>query len=364
MRRGSSAFLAVVPIILGSLCASELAAQTDPPKTIDLEYLRTPTSPALSLLGVNPAVIARPSTPRALATELVSSGRAGIIPNNYAIEVAPYWLTPRPTLTYASYIGPTMGQSLRETFTLSAATAHADSGTDSSVTRVAFGARTIPLRGRPSARFNALSKAFVSLQDARLDSLDKYLNARTKADSIRLVASLDKQADSLRVLARSMGAQEPVGVFWEVASAGSFDIPDASFDAGRVGQIAAWTTFSYRLDAPRLEIITLARGLRDRRSGAQNAFDAGARFQATIGDLGISSEFVNRTAYGGYNAASPLRSSTRAVGMVDYRASDDLYLTMSFGRDYALPNARHPLITRIGVQLGYGNKPAIRAPNG
>jgi hypothetical protein len=350
------------------------------PRTIELNNLRTPTSAAFELLDVAPTAIARPTMPRALAIELLSRTKGGsVIPNNYALEVAPYWLVPRPALTYEQYTRPTTAQSIVQSLSISFATARPapapDSASDSAATQVALGIRTIPIAGRPSARFLALERQLDSMQRARIatvraqaDALDAA--AQRAADSIATL--LARQADSMRAIARAMGSTgaERVGTFVEVAAAAAAAYPSSTFDDGRFSRLGVWGTVSYRLESPRLDVVGLLRFLRDLRGPDQNALDLGGRLLWLNGDFTVSAELVSRTAFDisgteqvGNSLQRALTSSTRAVGILDYRAAEGIYVTMSFGRDYAsLVTNRHPLVAIFGIQFLYGDKPLVKSP--
>jgi len=74
-------------------------------KTSDFDKLKTPSSPAFTLLGVSPSEIQRPSTPKAVAMALGQfvSGTSLVVPKNFALEVTPFWLAHHPDLTLEDY---------------------------------------------------------------------------------------------------------------------------------------------------------------------------------------------------------------------------------------------------------------------
>ena len=120
----------VLPLLLlAQVVASPAHADAaGPPNTdlpADLIVLRTPASPAFVALGVSPTEVQRPTTPAAFASDLVSSFRGQsnslVLPQGFALEVAPYWLAPRYDLTYTEYAKEGW-QSLYRNATLSIAT--------------------------------------------------------------------------------------------------------------------------------------------------------------------------------------------------------------------------------------------------
>lgn len=404
-----------------ALCLSSNAyAQTDEkPKEIELDNFRTPASPAFTLLDVSPTTIARPTTPRALSTELLSkTHRGSIIPNNYALEVAPFWLVPHPTLSYKQYTEPSLAQSIVQSFSVSLATARADSTSDTSSTQVALGLRILPLGGRVSSKFLALQHQLDTIQRRRLgpvrdqaDALDEVdetvaellvlrrdleaaraANNTARANALRTQIGraearrsaarsnadaateiLARQADTLRTLALEMGSAraEKVGFFLELAAGLAASIPQGDFDHGKFSRAGTWGTLGYRLESPHIDLLGLLRLLRDVRKEDQNALDAGGRIHLALHNVGISGEWVNRTAYkiesaigeGSADRTLSFSSSSRATAIVDYRAAEDIYITMTFGRDYKkLTEARHPLVAAVGFQFLFGQKPVVKLP--
>jgi hypothetical protein len=395
------------------------ALDAQKPSSIELDNLKTPTSPAFELLGVSPTAIARPATPRALATELLSSTNQGtVLPNSYALEVAPYWLRPRPKLTFQEYTAPSAGQSIRQTFTVSFATSR-DSAADSTLTRAAIGVRLLPLSGRASRKFNSLLASLDSIQRTRprlarkladaLDTLDEISARRPRLDSAlaaatsardapaiaaakraiandsataeqargdtaSVTAELQTKADTQRVLARAMGdaSAERMGHFLVFAGGLSGAAPDGLADQLRLSRVGAWATYSYRLESPRFDLIALLRFLHDGAGEDQNALDAGGRLLWLYRDLGISGEWVYRSAFavseatpvpGGTQRTVTLRSSSRIVGVAEYRATDAMYVTMTFGQDFKdLGVERRPLVAVFGLKLLYGDKPSVVLP--
>jgi hypothetical protein len=383
-----SAFVAC--LTLASAGATRADAQGDPARSrrIELDNLRTPTSPAFTILGVAPTAVARPMTPRALALELLSQAEnASAIPDDYALEVAPYWLRPRPTLSFKAYTEPDVAQSLRQSFAVSFATSRADTTADTQATDIALGVRASPNAGRPSRKFNALLASLDSMQRARLplvrgqadilDELDALGGGQPQTRAVlraRLAAAeraLASQADSIRVIATTIGEQEAerVGLFTELAVALAATYPSNRFEGGRLGRVGAWGALSYRMEAPRLDVIALARFQRDFLALDENSLDVGGRLYWLDDRLGISAELVNRTAFqlGAVPTDAPtvrrtltFESSNRLVGTVDYRASDALYVSLSFGHDHQAPGVDgHPLVAVLAVSFQWGDKPIV-----
>ena len=377
-----------------------LGAQ-EPPKQIELDYLRTPSSPAFVLLGVSPTSITRPATPRALATELLSSTNRGtVVPNNFAVEFAPYWLTSRPALTYDEYVH---GEPKAfRTLSISLATSKADTSADSLAVQMALGVRVQPLAGTVSKKFaqgeqklerfqrsrTPLIRALADSSDAveeaeaevaRLDTAgtdEQRQVAGGRLDVARQAAAraqrrLDVQEDSIRLVVQEMGSPdaERMGHFLELASALGVAYPTATFESGKFSRFGLWSTYTYRWES-RVDAIALGRVLLDLGGDGTNAADVGGRLHYAHSDLGVSAEWVTRATFDLGDATTvgdatqrtlTLTASNRVVGVVDYRAADGLYVTFSFGQDFKkLGAARHPLVALFGMQLMYGDKPVVQ----
>src|SRR5262249_35024167 len=128
---------------------------------ISADDLKAPSTPAVALLGTAPTTIERPDSPRALVFNLASSiSDAGGVPQNYAAQVAPYWMRSHPDLLFHSYISPSIGESVVRSFAVSVATADWRVGSGSKATdlgsRIAVGASSIVLPGRVDAALTEL----------------------------------------------------------------------------------------------------------------------------------------------------------------------------------------------------------------
>jgi hypothetical protein len=154
----------------------------------DLNILKTPSSPALAVVGGVPVDIERATTPMGAAASLGSGIAQGLLVpgTNTAVEVTPYWLWPRPWLTDAR-VEETRGLAWARNLSFSlAATSGADpakspddiSTTDTGTTigapqagLVALGVRTTLWPGTPSevalacmARIDNFAKGDVELR--------------------------------------------------------------------------------------------------------------------------------------------------------------------------------------------------------
>src|SRR5207245_1874358 len=160
------------------------------------------------------SAVKRPTTPKALAASLLAAtGDLQFLPRNYAIDVAPYWLAPHPTLTYQQFHNPGLWQSIKQTASISLATSRS-SGTGivpDSGTAIGLGMRTFVAAGHPDRR------ALDSLT-ARLDTIQQQQNRaafqhRPQAEQDELRDQNDRATRALQAL-----VQERRGFMLEAAA--------------------------------------------------------------------------------------------------------------------------------------------------
>jgi hypothetical protein len=166
---------------------------------------------------------------------------------------------------------------------------------------------------------------------------------------------LREQALQLQTLNR-----QRAGWVLEVAAAIGAKVEDEDFDGGQVTRYGFWATPGYRL-ANRFVFLGVARYQRDKETGGQNLFDVGGRLQLDAEEFILSVEAVRRLLdnQAEFPRADDM-SSTRVVGTMDYRISDDYYLTASFGRDYqSTATGMSGLVSFLGLNVGLGRTPTV-----
>jgi hypothetical protein len=393
-------------------CASSLRAQVaEPSDAIELEGFRLSAPPALALLGIAPSSVSRPNTPRALIASLVSgTGSSGLVPNGYAVETSPYWLSRHPSLDLNRYYRASLGDRLLYFTALSAATSR-PSSSDSTArdARVSIALRTLLANGRPSRALAAVTDTMRRVQGAYIEQYRRWETAQAASSRLssqrtrlarneellstlttKLIAGDTKLRDStLRVLARRDSAHvqvaaaesadedatrlekqltnseerlsrlakefverdaEPDGFVLEVAAGVRSVFAGGEWDRARTDGIGLWMTPMYRLSAKHVEIIGVVRYLtRVVELDDADLFDVGARAGVTIGKGTFSGELVRRTV-----RDEDDMSSSRWAALFDYPLPARLHLVASFGSDYRRIDGRRPVIATLGVNLGLG----------
>lgn len=349
-----------------ALAAAPLHAQ----QSFTLESLKTPTSPAFVILGIEPTSVERPTTPRAFALGLLAPATepgAGLIPQDYAAEVAPYWIAPQRQLTWDEYFNPSVVQSILQTFSVSLAT-HTFSGTDTT-TGIGIGVRLTPVPGRSSSTADSLARALGTSQRARLSLLRARRRATTPDQIAEADSALSVNAAASQLIAQQLQANdERVGVRLQLAGATAAFYPGNDFQAGKIGGVGVWSTLGYRLERPGMDLLALGRYLRSEEGAQQNVWDVGGRAVLLASRFSASMEWVARSASdadgSGPGGQAALDSGTRIVGMFEYRATGDLFVSFSFGQDHPrVGDEGQPLVAILGGQFNFGAKPLISLPS-
>lgn len=130
----------LIPVLLAALFLSPQAHAQETKLTV-------PSSPAFSILNYEPTAVMHPTSYKSLAADVLNSfDKDGKLLMNLGLEVSPYWLQSRPTLTRAKYLHPNPGQAFLQSFSLSAATVKDSASGDN---RLGAGFRFKLINGRP-----------------------------------------------------------------------------------------------------------------------------------------------------------------------------------------------------------------------
>jgi hypothetical protein len=394
----------MTPRALAAACAIALVtatrafAQTGLPEVDDL---KAPSTPAVTVLDASPASIERPDNPRAFIVNLASQiARDGGTPSNYGVAFTPYWMRWHPRLTFDAYARPTLTQRVVRTLSVSLASADWTTGEGAGKqdlgSRVALGFSTVPYQGAmdPSvfdlksqleANLLALSRAIearetaplVAAMKARRDERAGRLRAAATPDELEaafrafnesdaaltaLTAAMDKDVEALQTERAELAKKiqeldtDRYGARLGIAGAWSWAIKDDALAETTRDRRAIWITPSYRSRA--LEIVGVARYLREPDEAPDvdaGAWDIGSRLVWQMhGDLAISGEAVKRLW------RSDSRADThRLAAVFEAKLGKGSYLFAALGRDYAKKGTRSTLVSLVGVNIGLGTKPIV-----
>jgi hypothetical protein len=178
----------------------------------EIPKLNVPSTPAFSILDFEPSAIMRPTTAKSLATDVLNSfDKNGKLLMNLGLEVSPYWLKSHPDLTRHDYLHPKLGQALKQSFSLSAATVK-DSATGNHKLGAGFKFRFSD--GRPTDELEATEKelvakaniinaintarAFLDSSSTRSSAIDDIVNNLKQMNTDdQVIASVKKKAEIL-----------------------------------------------------------------------------------------------------------------------------------------------------------------------
>jgi hypothetical protein len=350
----TAAGLRVAGVLVAFLAPALLQAQD---LRLEIDSLRTPASPAFVLMGVAPVAIERPSTLRAIAISAVSSLHAsgGVIPDDYAIEVAPYWLRSRASVTFDALRSGGPLSTAARTLGLSLATMQYEQETDAEQvlrgTRVGAGIRFLFFDGTPSSRIEVLSDSLRALHTQCILLPEPADEACIEEIGTREVA-LEIQRE----------ARDLDGFVLEMASALIGDFPNDVFELGRIDRVGIWVTPGLRLADSDLEVLAVARYMHERRGQGADVFDAGGRIGWAGSRFALAAEAVQRHA--SFDGESETRY--RMTGTVEARLGESLLASFTFGKGYepaeSDPAGRDRIVATLGIGFGAGARPTLAIP--
>ena len=348
--RAVSACFAVLAVIAPSVSAQQSLR-------VEIDSLRTPASPAFVLMGVAPAAIERPSTLRAVAVSAVSAlhRSGGLIPEDYAVEIAPYWLRSRPAVPLELLRDNNPLSTLLRTFGISFATTQyeieVDDGAATRGTRIGAGTRFMLFEGKPSPIVDVLLDS--------LRALHSQCIVRPEPQDEACIEDLPTQDVALEI---QRELRDPDGFVLEVASAIIGDFPNDVFELGRLDRVGIWVTPGFRLHGSDLEIMGVARYIHEKRDVDANLLDAGGRLGWVGSRFAVAGEAVQR--YTSVDGDS--ESRYRVTGTIEARLGESLLASFTFGKGYepaeSDPSGRDRIIATLGIAFGAGPRPVITLP--
>jgi hypothetical protein len=338
-------------LVLGCALASVSSVGAQATQSVDIDDLRTPSSPAFVLLGVTPTAVERPENAKALVFNLLSTAsQGGGLPQNYALQVAPYWLKSHPDLQFEDYQNPSFLTGVVRSLSLSVATSplEDESGEEAITigTRLGLGARTNLVGGQRNPVLDRKLDELRKLQEEALDDPgDPDLRARL------IQAALDIQH------------VPRLGLFVSAAGGVTWSIPQDDVARRELERWGVWVTPAYRFELCQtanvtcrnvLDVIAVVRALREHDDDTQWDFGGRLLWEPTE-QFNLSAEFIRRSGPEGED-----RSSDRTVGVVEYRIREDLLLFGSFGKDFEKVDSRRTLVSLMGLSFGFGRKASVK----
>lgn len=367
----------VLSLLMLGACANVSFGQAAA-KTVTIDDLSAPNSPAFTLLDVTPSSVDRPDNPKAFVMSLLNKvNSSNGFPQNYAVDVTPYWMVSHPTLTFDKYQSPSPGQSIAQSFLISVATVPIPGATASAPslgTRLGLGFRTFVANGRSSKGVKAaLGKAVKEILDVDFAINDLVFREGRPGVSEADKAGLITQEEVLRGKAKAIAAKieamdaERVGFFLALAGGQTWGFTEDDLSNSKAEKFGFWVTPSYRFKGcdetaedciSSIDLIGVGRVLTEKDK--EKRWDAGGRFVLRANKaFYLSFEALGRKDKN--QPATPPSKNFRTVGMVEYRIQQDIILYGSFGRDFKKDTGAKPLVSLFGLNLGFGSKPILTA---
>ncbi len=314
------------------ICALVTHAQTKSNNSLSLQDIQLSNAPAFSLLDISPASIQKPASTKAFTTSVLSNLGNGI-PQNYALEVTPFWLRKHVDLTTAKYIGFTddpkvpankgydIWNKIRYS-QFSFAIANRDSSTNVGSLanhNVSLGARVTLVSVYKQSDLNNIrsktSQWLNALQDAQGNGPNpRGGNAIEKATQ----SAADAVAQALKT----------VPIFsLDLAAASNMAFDSNSTTSNRLNRTGIWVdlNFAFPLNKSRsnyLNICGLGRYIYDRDSMNpkgqyinSNFWDYGFQVQLVIQNFSAAYEYIGRKVRWHYKTQIPSKS----VGIIQYK---------------------------------------------
>jgi hypothetical protein len=364
-------------LVLLAGCAANALAQSA--KKVAIDDLSAPQSPAFVLLGVAPTSIERPGTPKALGLNVLDQVTTATgFPRNYALQVAPYWLASHPNLQFSAYQNPSVRQSLLQTLLISVGTSPlpgAQPTDDPLGSKVGLGVRTAIFNGRANPRLERLLPQLEKLDDEVLDRMaeeDELIAALEKNPGdpklTAALAKLQKTIAAARAKTEAVALQiqtldaERIGFFLNIAGGQVWTFPQDDVREASAEKRGLWVTPSYRWRGcsdtadceSSVDAIAVVRTLKEPDKGA--VWDYGGRVVwKTNKQLNVSLEALRRDS--GDDTAD--KKSNRTVSILEYRIREDVILVGSFGQDFKQVTGAKPLVSFLGLNLGFGKKAVV-----
>ena len=367
----------ILSILFAAPASIVIASEESPEFEVKLDELRIPDAPALSIIGSPKIEISNPGTPRAFGLSLIESfsDSDSAIPQNVAVDIAPYWWSKRKFNTLDDYICKTndenipealtcskigFGESLIRSLTISIASSEEDfelDGNNIDLTRLGLGLRFSVIPGKINPAF---VKEFnsISPENICLFKLDDNGNKQRLVGSELSECRADK-TEALTKLGKKLQELNATRVGWQLdfALASALDFNEDNFDNAEFTRFGTWLTASYQPTnsenkASSVTFLGIGRYLYDDfEDKGNNLVDLGGRviWSPAETPLSASAEYLRR--FGDDD-------DDRLVGLAEYKFNDTYSIFASFGKTFEEDfTGNDDLVTFLGINIGLGQKP-------
>lgn len=371
------------------------AQPTESDPTMSFDLLLAPPSPGFVLLGIEPASVERPGTVTDVAVTILNqTDNLSILPENFALEFAPYWLFAGRGITYEKYANhKNIKSNFLQTLSFSIATSfNSETSPDSLSASLALGIRFSILRGKIDSEFNGYADSLGTLyewldelnkkfapewqkrieQDETINNLkDEWNNAGPTTRPIiearigereaeikqQVEAEIRKQhaerIDSIKGLISGLRLRR-IGWKLDVAGGAVADFPQRVFDDGSLSRWGAWLTGGY--EWKKWSALGVFRFLGNYEDSDESSFDLGGRLIFdNFKKFSLSAEAVYRKLPN----SSTDDNQWRLALIFDYAIAKNKSISFTFGRDFEGKQSGN-LISLVNLLLGFGSNRPFR----
>ena len=338
-------------IVLVFVCAAAMNATAQDTELPAFNSLRTPTSPAFTVLSTSPSSVERPNTPASFALAISNAVTSfDSLPKGLAMEWAPYWGIFGDTTQFKNDIRRGVFESTFKTLSISLASTTSEIN-DKNVSFLSWGARTMLFSGQVprdvvskvrvrKAELDALSKSF---SEAEIDR-EKMLNTERvrrleecKGDTAcegKALKWYDEEksnidADKLKKVSDELKPLTTYreGFMLELAAAGAYGSGSGIWEDVAFTRFNAWITPAYVWKG--FSLVGTGRYVDERVTG--EAFEWGARMIYSNDRYAISFEYLQGMYLDTEGNGLPNRE--RYAGVGEYRLGENLWAQVTLGTD-------------------------------
>lgn len=370
-------------------------------REVSLSMLIAPASPGFVLMGKEPASVEQPGSVSDFAVSVLNRTKdLTLLPLNYAVEVAPYWLIGAPQLTYEKFNAE--GNPLEnflQTFSLSIASSAEEiiipETPSLTVTSAAAGFRFSLLRGKIDTSFNkyyvridSIAERMKSIntvfheetvrrktKDIILDSLKKMLldpdltseeinfigeKLRIRNEQIEneikkeLTEPFKAESESIKNIISRLQLKR-IGWKADLAAGILFDFLQQKFNKGELNRYGFWLNGGY--EWTNFSGLGVFRFLNNPKNSGMNSFDIGGRFIYNLKKFGFSLEGILRKI-----AGSGAADQWRGAVIFDYYFAENKKISFTFGKNFEERfkfSHEGDIISAINLQFGFGTERPI-----
>lgn len=315
----------------------------------EFNKLRTPESPAFTILGIAPTEVHRPTTPATFATNFLEdfTGDGGLLPKSFALETAPYWWFSHPALTLSEYADPGP-KNLYRNLSFSVATTSEGGEVESSIQRIGLGLRTSVVSGKAVsdqciARVHQAAET-VSRAVGREVAVRIAADPTLASDSARLEklrgklfqAAVDNLPQAQRALldaetkscVNNLSARR--GFVLDLSAGSALTFPGGRVDDGELTTAGVWITPAYLSGSFSGVGVLRARWNALETDTTATSIDVGLRAVYSRDRIAASFEGVWRHVEQGDESDNLYR----VAAIFDILLTGDLWLSATFGKDF------------------------------